>query len=86
MEIKGNTICFYICNSSEDHFSNQGRGSQFSKVLWAKSIFRFRVELRKADISVGEASKEAFFLQKNNLLSKISHARQDEFIEDYLLV
>lgn len=53
MEIKGNRICFYICNSLENYFPNRGRGSQFSKVLWAKSIFRFRVEL-KADISVGE--------------------------------
>lgn len=75
MEIKGNRICFYICNSLENHFSNRGRGSQFSKVLWAKSIFRFKVELRKSDISVWEASKEDFFLQRNNLLSKISHAR-----------
>lgn len=73
MEIKGNRICFYICNSLENYFPNRGRGSQFSKVLWAKSIFRFRVEL-KADISVGEKHLRKI-LQKNNLLSKTSHAR-----------
>lgn len=44
MEMKGNRICFYICSSVENNFSNQERGSQFSKVLWTKSIFKFSVE------------------------------------------